>query len=324
MKKNEQNMSSGSVVLADAMPERGAMGSGTPRKLGLTRRSLMAGAASAAMALTLLAGCGATPAATDAGSATGAGSAAKAPEAAEDTSASATGTLIVGFDQAYPPYGYVGDDGEFTGFDLDLAKAVADKLDWEVKLEPIDWDAKDALMDSGAINCIWNGFTMETREDDYTFSDPYMLNAQVIVVRADSGIATQADLAGKTVVTQVDSAAEEVLEGDAADLTATFASLETIGEYNTAFMQLESGAVDAVACDLSIAMYQMAAKPDAYVMLDERLSEENYAVGFKKGDTATAEKVTEALRELYEDGTVAQIAAKYADQGLTMDNWQIK
>ena len=347
MKKNEQNMSSGSVVLADAMPERGAMGSGTLRKLGLTRRSLMAGAASVAMALALLAGCGATPAATDAGSATGAGSAAKASEAAEDTSASATGTLIVGFDQAYPPYGYVGDDGEFTGFDLDLAKAVADKLDWEVQLEPIDWDAKDALMDSGAINCIWNGFTMETREDDYTFSDPYMLNAQVIVVRADSGIATQADLAGKTVVTQVDSAAdsgiatqadlagktvvtqvdsaaEEVLEGDAADLTATFASLETIGEYNTAFMQLESGAVDAVACDLSIAMYQMAAKPDAYVMLDERLSEENYAVGFKKGDTATAEKVTEALRELYEDGTVAQIAAKYADQGLTMDNWQIK
>ena len=318
MKKNEQNMSSGSVVLADAMPERGAMGSGTPRKLGLTRRSLMAGAASVAMALALLAGCGATPAATDAGSA------AKAPDAAEDTSASATGTLIVGFDQAYPPYGYVGDDGEFTGFDLDLAKAVADKLDWEVKLEPIDWDAKDALMDSGAINCIWNGFTMETREDDYTFSDPYMLNAQVIVVRADSGIATQADLAGKTVVTQVDSAAEEVLEGDAADLTATFASLEAIGEYNTAFMQLESGAVDAVACDLSIAMYQMAAKPDAYVMLDERLSEENYAVGFKKGDTATAEKVTEALRELYEDGTVAQVAAKYADQGLTMDNWQIK
>lgn len=315
MKKNDQNLNGKSAILSDAMPASPVVGSGTPRKLGVTRRSLMAGAASAAMALALLAGCGASPAATDAGS---------APKAAEDASASATGTLIVGFDQAYPPYGYVGDDGEFTGFDLDLAKAVADKLDWEVQLEPIDWEAKDALMDSGAINCIWNGFTMETREDDYTFSDPYMLNAQVIVARADSGIATQADLAGKTVVTQVDSAAEEVLENDASDLAATFASLETIGEYNTAFMQLESGAVDAVACDLSIAMYQMAAKPDAYVMLDEYLSKENYAVGFKKGDTETAEKVTEALRELYEDGTVEQIAAKYADQGLTMDNWQIK
>lgn len=283
---------------------------------GVTRRSLVAAFASAVMALALLAGCGGAPAG-DAGSD-------PAPEAQADTSASATGTLIVGFDQAYPPYGYVGDDGEYTGFDLDLAQAVADRLDWELQLEPIDWDAKDALLKSGAINCIWNGFTMEGREDDYTFSDPYMLNAQVVVVRADSGISDRAGLAGKTVVTQADSAAEKVLSKDATDLAATFASLETIGEYNTAFMQLESGAVDAVACDLPIARYQMSAKPDAYLMLDEYLSEENYAVGFKKGDTATAKKVTEALKKLYEDGTVEQIAAKYADQGLTMDNWQIK
>lgn len=315
MKKNEQNMQGSLASISGAMPETGSVGSGTPRKCGMTRRSLVAGAASAVMALALLAGCGATPKATDAGS---------APKTAEDTSAAATSKLIVGFDQAYPPYGYVGDDGEYTGFDLDLARAVADELDWEVQLEAIDWEAKDALMDSGAINCIWNGFTMEGREDDYTFSDPYMLNAQVIVVRADSGISDRAGLAGKTVVTQADSAAEKVFAEDAADLAATFASLETIGEYNTAFMQLESGAVDAVACDLSIARYQMSAKPDAYLMLDEYLSEENYAVGFKKGDTATAKKVTEALKKLYEDGTVEQIAAKYADQGLTMDNWQIK
>ncbi len=283
---------------------------------GLTRRSLAAAFASAAMALALLAGCGGAPAG-DAGST-------PAPEAQSDTSATATGTLIVGFDQAYPPYGYVGDDGEYTGFDLDLAQAVAERLDWELKLEAIDWDAKDALLTSGAINCIWNGFTMENREDDYTFSDPYMLNAQVVVVRSDSGISDRADLAGKTVVTQADSAAEKALAKDAADLAATFASLETIGEYNTAFMQLESGAVDAVACDLSIARYQMSAKPGAYLMLAEYLSEENYAVGFKKGDDATAKQVSEALKALYEDGTVERIAAKYAGQGLTMDNWQIK
>lgn len=283
---------------------------------GVTRRSLAAAFASAAMALALLAGCGGALAA-DVGSDS-------ASEAQTDTSANATGTLIVGFDQAYPPYGYVGDDGEYTGFDLDLAKVVADRLDWGLQLEPIDWDAKDALLKSGAINCIWNGFTVEGREDDYTFSDPYMFNAQVVVVRAGSGISDRAGLAGKTVVTQADSAAEKVLAKDAADLAATFASLEAIGEYNTAFMQLESGAVDAVACDLSIARYQMSAKPDAYLMLDERLSEENYAVGFKKGDVATAKKVSDTLGALYEDGTVGQIAAKYADQGLTMDNWQIK
>ena len=86
-------------------------------------------------------------------------------------------------------------------------------------------------------------------------------------------------------ITQTDSAAQDVLEGDQKDLAATFATLDTIGEYNTAFMQLESGAVDAVACDLSIAQYQLAAKPDAYTQLDEPLSSEHYAVGFKKGDT---------------------------------------
>ena len=269
----------------------------------------------AALAAALLVGCGGTPAATDDTS---------EPTATEATSATDTGTLIVGFDSSYPPYGYVGDDGEYTGFDLELAQEVADRNDWEVQLEAIDWDAKDTLLDSGAINCIWNGFTMEGREDDYTFSEPYMLNAQVIVVRADSGIASLEDLAGKNVITQVDSAAYHVLAGEdaaQADLAATFASLETIGEYNTAFMQLESGAVDAVACDLSIAAYQLAAKPDAYVQLDEFLSEEHYAVGFKKGDDATADAVNEALRAMDEEGFVQELCDKYAEDGISYDNW---
>lgn len=242
---------------------------------------------------------------------------------AEDTSADIT-TLTVGFDQAYPPYGFVGDDGEFTGFDLDLAAEVAERNGWEVAYEPIDWDAKDTLLDSGAISCIWNGFTMEGREDDYTFSEPYMLNGQVVVVKADSGIESLEDLAGKTVITQVDSAALDVLEGDQADLASTFASLEQIGEYNTAFMQLESGAVDAVACDLSIAEYQMAAKPDAYVQLPEMLSEEHYAVGFKKGSEALADKVTETLREMDEDGTIEELCNKYAEYGISYENWVLE
>lgn len=270
-------------------------------------------AAVALVAALVLSACDASPAASDQGSA-GSSSADAGGEIA---------TLTVGFDQAYPPYGYVGDDGEFTGLDLELAAEVAKRNDWELKLEPIDWDAKDTLLNSGAITCIWNGFTMEGREDDYTFSDPYMLNAQVVVVRADSGIESFEDLAGKTVITQVDSAAEEVLNGDMADLTTTFASLETIGDYNTAFMQLESGAVDAVACDLSIAQYQMAGK-DTYKQLDEQLSTEHYAVGFKKGDTALAEKVTETLKEMDEDGFVKELCDKYADDGVSYDNWLIK
>lgn len=284
----------------------------------LDRRSfVLTSLATAGLAATALAGCGGAPAAgDDADSGT--------DETTAGTGAVDTGTLIVGFDSSYPPYGYVGDDGEYTGFDLELAQEVATRNDWEVQLEPIDWDAKDTMLDSGAINCIWNGFTMEGREDDYTFSEPYMINGQVVVVRADSGIASFDDLAGKAVITQVDSAAYNVLEGEdatQADLRATFASLETIPDYNTAFMQLESGAVDAVACDLSISAYQLAAKPDAYVQLDEFLSEEHYAVGFKKGDDATAEKVTETLRAMDEDGFVAELCDKYAADGISYDNW---
>ncbi len=261
-----------------------------------------------------LAACGGTPAADDP---------ADTETVAEDTSADIT-TFTVGFDQSYPPYGFVGDDGEFTGFDLDLAAEVAERNGWEVELEPIDWDAKDTLLDSGAITCIWNGFTMEGREDDYTFSSPYMLNGQVIVVKADSGIKSFDDLAGKTVITQVDSAALDVLEGSAADLASTFASLEQIGEYNTAFMQLESGAVDAVACDLSIAEYQMSAKPDAYVQLSEMLSEEHYAVGFKKGSQKLADTVTETLKAMDEDGTIKELCDKYAEYGISYENWVLE
>ena len=236
-------------------------------------------------------------------------------------------TLIVGFDQSYPPYGFVGNDGNFTGFDLDLAAEVASRNGWDIQLEPIDWDAKDTLLNSGAITCIWNGFTMEGRENDYTFSDPYMLNAQVVVVKKGSGIEGLADLAGKNVITQTDSAAYDVLAGDEAtkaDLKATFASLETIGDYNTAFMQLESGAVDAVACDLSIAQYQMSAKPDAYVQLPEDLSSEHYAVGVKKGNTELADAITKTLKEMNEDGTIEKLCEKYAEYGLSYTNWILK
>ena len=233
-------------------------------------------------------------------------------------------TLIVGFDSAYPPYGYIDTDtGEYTGFDLDLAAEVCERNGWTLEATPIDWDAKDALIEQGNITCIWNGFTYEGREDDYAFSGLYMINAQVIVTKADSDIESLEDLAGKVVITQVDSAALEVLEGDQADLNATFdgGAVQTISDYDNAFMQLESGAVDAVACDYSIAAYQMAANEDAYKQLDESLSSEHYAVGFKLGNEDLADLVTETLREMDEDGTIEEICAKYEDQGISYENW---
>ena len=263
----------------------------------------------------LLAGCGFADTAKTSASSAGAAS----------SSTDGTTTFTVGFDAEYPPYGYMDDEtGDYTGFDLELAEAVCEIYGWKLVKTPINWDAKDTELNSGAIDCIWNGFTMEGREDGYTFSEPYMLNEQVLVVKKDAGIKSWDDLAGKTVITQTDSAAQDVLEGDQNDLAATFATLDTIGEYNTAFMQLESGAVDAVACDLSIAQYQLAAKPDAYTQLDKPLSSEHYAVGFKKGDTKSADAVTESLKALYDDGTVKDLCDKYSSYGLSFDNWVLK
>lgn len=231
--------------------------------------------------------------------------------------------LVVGFDQDFPPYGFVGDDGNFTGFDLDLAAEVCKREGWEVEYKPINWDAKDLELSSGAIDCIWNGFTIEGREDDYTFSDPYMENTQVIVVRADSGIETLADLADKNVMTQTDSAALHLLEadGDQAELAATFNNLRSIAEYNSAFMELESGAVDAVAIDLPVAKFQTVGKEDQFVILDEVLSTEHYGIGFLKGNTELRDQVQTALKAMYADGTVQKIAEKYADEGISYDMW---
>lgn len=273
-------------------------------------------AATLVLGAALAVGCSGNASSSSSSASSSSSSAAEAADNSADIE-----TLIVGFDNSYPPYGFIGEDGSYTGLDLDLAAEVADRNGWQIELNPIDWDAKDALLGQGTVNCIWNGFTMEGREDDYTFSEPYMLNEQVVVTRADSGINDFAGLADKVVITQIDSAALDVLEGDQEDLANTFAKLDTISDYNNAFMQLQAGTVDAVACDLSIAAYQMSANPGAYTQLEEPLSSEHYAVGFKKGDEALAKKVSETLLEMYNDGTIATICDKYASYGVDVSNW---
>ena len=233
-------------------------------------------------------------------------------------------TLTVGFDQEFPPYGYVDEEtGEYTGFDLDLAAEVAERNGWEIEYMPINWDSKDLELESGTIDVIWNGFTIEGREDDYEFTDPYMDNSQVIVVRTDSGIETLDDLEGKVVMVQADSAALDLLSegGDQEDLAATFSNLQTTADYNTAFMELESGAVDALAIDLPVAKFNIGDDTDTYTILDENLNSEHYAVGAKLGNTSLVEQIEETLIEMVEDGTVEEICAKYEDQGISYDMW---
>ena len=239
----------------------------------------------------------------------------KAAEAEGETKAEG-GTLIVGFDQDFPPMGFMGDDGEYTGFDLELAQEAAKRLGLEYKPQPIAWDAKDMELESGNIDCIWNGFTMTGREDGYTWSEPYMENSQVFVVAGDSGIKSQADLAGKVVECQVDSSAEAALK-EVPDLTATFAQLLTTADYNTAFMDLEQGAVDAIAMDVVVAGYQISQRNADFVILEDSLAAEEYAIGFKKGNTELKDKVQGALEEMAADGTLKTISEKWFDKDIT-------
>jgi polar amino acid transport system substrate-binding protein len=238
--------------------------------------------------------------------------------ATSDVSGNDEDTFIVGFDAEFPPYGYKDDSGNYVGFDLDLAKEVCERNNWTFKAQPIDWDAKDAELDSGSIDCIWNGFTINGRENDYTWSEPYIDNKQVVVVKSDAGIDSLDDLAGKTVETQKDSSALAALQGDNKTLADTFATLTEVADYNTAFMDLESGACDAVAIDIGVAQYQVNSKdnPDAYKILDDSISSEQYGIGFKQGNTDLKDQVQKTLDEMFEDGTVAKIAENYSDAGV--------
>ena len=229
-----------------------------------------------------------------------------------------SGTFTVGFDQDFPPMGFVGDNGEYTGFDLELAQEVAKRLGLEFVPQPIAWDAKDMELNSGTIDCIWNGFTMNGREDDYTWSTPYMDNSQVFVVTADSGIENFADLAGKIVEVQADSSAEAALK-DNEELTGTFGTLQTTPDYNTAFMDLEMGAVDAIAMDVIVAGYQIEQRDDGdnYVVLEETLASEEYGIGFKKGNEELRDQVQTVLEEMAADGSLAEVSDKWFGRDVT-------
>ena len=223
-------------------------------------------------------------------------------------------TFTVGFDAEYPPYGYMDDNGEYTGFDLELAQAVCDLRGWELVKTPIEWASKDLELNSGSIDCIWNGFTMNGREDDYTWSVPYVDNSQVVVVREDSGIKELSDLADKVVGVQAASAALDVLQDEEGQkaLADTFKDLQEFPDYNTAFMNLEAGSVEAVAMDIGVAKYQIENRGNGdFVMLETPLSTEQYGIGFKLGNEELRDQVNESLEQLVEDGTYNELAEKY-------------
>ena len=229
-------------------------------------------------------------------------------------------TFTVGFDAEFPPYGYQDDNGEYVGFDLSLAQEVCDRKGWELVKQPIDWDSKDMELKTGAIDCIWNGFTINGREDDYTWTTPYIDNSQVVVVKSDSGINSLEDLAGKVVVVQADSSALHALTDDASEenakLAESFGDLQQVADYNSAFLNLASGAADAVCMDIGVAMYEIDARDEGYTILDEHISSEKYGVGFLKGNTELRDEVQAVLVEMANDGTLDKIADEWAKGGI--------
>ncbi|MDY6049549.1 MAG: amino acid ABC transporter substrate-binding protein [Corynebacterium sp.] len=228
------------------------------------------------------------------------------------TAAASDTTFTVGFDPEFPPYGYKEGD-EYVGFDLDLAQEVADRNGWELVKQPIAWDSKDMELNSGTIDAIWNGFTMNGREDAYTWSAPYVDNSIVVVTKQDSGIAALADLAGKNVLVQADSSGLAAIEEpENADLKASFANLTEVPDYNTAFMDVEAGAADAIIVDQGVAKYQLEQRAnDMFTVVTEPLRTEQYGIGFKLGNTELRDTVQASLDEMIADGTFLTIAEKY-------------
>lgn len=229
---------------------------------------------------------------------------------AEESVATSDGSvLIVGLDDQFPPMGYRDEAGEIVGFDIDLAKEVGKRLGMEVVLQPINWSAKEMELDGGKVDCLWNGMTItEERKANMLVTPPYLMNAQVIVVKADSAITSKADLADKIVALQNGSSAEEAFsnpENGVADIVK-----EKVGYDDNvmALNDLEIGRVDALIVDKIVAEYYMNKKAGTYKLLSDELAAEEFGIAFKKDNTELHDKVCQALRDMVEDGTAKAIS----------------
>ena len=225
-------------------------------------------------------------------------------------------TFIMGIDAEYPPFSYIDENGEYTGFDVEVCKAACDMLGWDMQVFPVNWDQKLVQLDAKECDCIWSGMTIldSMKEAGYVLSAPYYDNTQVIMVKEGSDIKSSADLAGKVVAVQLGTSGEALLTegGDLADLKATFAELTTCDSFLKCFTELGGGAVDAVIVDKPVAV-SYAEKNEGFTVLDEGLGAEQYGIAFRSSDAELCEQVEGAVAQLVANGTYAEIAAKYPD-----------
>ena len=233
-----------------------------------------------------------------------------------DGDATATRTFVMGVDAEYPPFSYLGEDGQYTGFDVEVCKAVCDLLGWDLQVFGVHWDQKLVQLDAKECDCVWSGMTIldSMKEAGYVISAPYYDNTQVIMVKEGSDIKSSADLAGKVVAVQLGTSGEALLAdgGDLADLAATFADLTTCDSFLKCFTELGGGAVDAVIVDKPVAV-SYAESNKGFTVLDEGLGAEQYGIAFRAGDEELCATVEDAVAQLVANGTYAEIAAKYPD-----------
>ncbi|HHT48576.1 MAG TPA: amino acid ABC transporter substrate-binding protein [Firmicutes bacterium] len=230
------------------------------------------------------------------------------------------GYFVLGLDDSFPPMGFRDDKGQIVGFDIDVAKAVCQRLGIELKLQPINWDAKEQELNTKNIDCIWNGLTITPeRKKNVLFTKPYMDNRQVIVVRADSGLASLSALAGKTLGLQAGSSAKDALN-NVPDFEASLANVIEFDENMTALMDLELGGLDAVLMDEIVARYYIQQRNKNFMVLDEALASEEYGIGFRKNDQALMEKFQNTLIAMAEDGTLAAISKAWFGEDITVIN----
>jgi len=223
----------------------------------------------------------------------------------------AAAKLVVGLDDNFPPMGFRDDKNEIVGFDIDMAKEAAKRAGLEVEFKPIDWNAKEAELLGKRVDALWNGLTiLEARKEKILFSDPYMVNKQIIIVKAGSPIKTKADMAGKIVGAQEGSSAVTALEKDK-ELSSQFKETKLYGDNIAALMDLDAGRLDTVVVDEVVGRYYVNKKPENYAVLAEDFGTEDYGVGFRKDDEATRNKINDALSAMKKDGKAAEIANKW-------------
>lgn len=219
-------------------------------------------------------------------------------------------TLVVGIDDKFAPMGFRDEKNEIVGFDIDYAKAAAEKMGVKVEFQPIDWKTKESELSSGRIDFIWNGYTItDERKEKVLFTKPYLKNAQVVVTLNDSKLTKLADLEGKVVGLQSLSSA-----ADALNANPIKDKIKTVTEFSDnvlALNDLKSGRLDAVVIDEIVINYYMTKEKETFKVLDESLAPEEYGVGVKKGNEELLDKLQKALDELNEDGTAAEISTKW-------------